>query len=121
MNRNRTIRYYRNLGGEDLCACDSCQRWRKKIRDAYPKAAHYLDSLGADIAKPHEVWAVEYDDEGTLMYMDAQYVIFGNKDEFSECAIGDIKIRLAKSYPPTGIKEEHYVMEMDPFFLKADH
>lgn len=120
MNRNRTVRYYENLGEEDLCTCDSCRRWRKKIRNAYPKIAVYLDSLGADIAKPHEVWAVEYDEEGTLMYMDAQFVIFGNKDGFSECTIDDIKIRLAESYPPTGIKEEHYVIEMDPFFLKMD-
>ena len=120
MSRNRTIHYYENLGVEDLCTCDNCRRWRTNIRSAYPKIAHCLDSLGADIAKPHEVWAVEYDDKGTLMYMDAQYVIFGNKDGFSECTIDDIKIRLATSYPPTGIEEEHYVIEMDPFYLKPD-
>lgn len=116
MNIIETRKYYQHLTDDDLCQCRNCRSFYAQIRRAYPAMAEYLDAIGVDIEKPHESWAVELDAEN-MMYMDVQYVVIGSMDDFSEIEIGGVKIRLADSYPPTDLAEEHFVIETGPYYL----
>lgn len=46
-----------------------------------------------------------------------QYVLMGNKKEFKDIKIQDVEIHLAKSYPDTGIEEDHFLIDLYPIKL----
>ncbi|MDD7305199.1 MAG: hypothetical protein PUG67_01280 [Peptoniphilaceae bacterium] len=41
----------------------------------------------------------------------------GNKKEFKDIKIQDVEIHLAKSYPDTGIEEDHFLIDLYPIKL----
>ncbi len=114
----KTRSYYEDMSREDLCQCDDCQNFHGKVRKAYPQVSEYLAAMGVDITKPFETWAVDMED-GTVLYPDAQYIVFGDRENFKETKIGDIQVHLAMSHPLTDIEEAHFVIELGPITL--DH
>ena len=55
-DREKTKAYYASAALTDqLCGCEDCRRYCKKVRSAYPEVAAWLEALGADIEKPFEL------------------------------------------------------------------
>ena len=112
----KTRNYYEGMTEEDLCQCDDCQNFHGKVAGACPQLSEYLAAMGVDIAKPFETWAVDLED-GRVLYPDVQYVVFGDKESFTDDKIGDIEVHLAGSHPPTDIEDAHFVIELGPIVL----
>ena len=110
--------YYNSIMDSALCDCSYCRNYRLQIKSALPVVAAYLDSLGIDIEKPFETSPLEPDENGMLEYCGCQYIVFGNCDPEYHYRIGDVKFRVATSYPSTGIEQEHFVIELFPIKLK---
>lgn len=117
MDIEKTRQYYNQLTEEDICDCAYCRNYVKEIRAAYTDLSGYLDELGADIEKPFEVIPVG-PANGMMFYSGVQYVILGLADDFRETAIGDVRVVITNSHPMTGIKENHFVIEISPVYLK---
>ena len=116
----RTKAYYSNLDVSSLCDCGYCMNYRKQIKSQYPGLTSYLAVLGVDIENPYEASPLEEDNDGTMSYCCCQYIVFGEcGNEFSDCIEG-AEIRKARSYPGTGITEEHFVLEFGPVYLSRD-
>ncbi|MBR5950460.1 MAG: hypothetical protein IKZ87_03400 [Actinomycetaceae bacterium] len=77
----------------------------------------YLSTLGVDIEKPFELSCIDPDDDGTIEYLGAMYVIMGNKSDFVETNVSGISIFIEESHPMTGIQEEHFVIGTSPLTL----
>ena len=110
--------YYNFITDSTLCDCAYCRNYRLQIKSALPEVATYLDSFGIDIEKPFETSPLEPDENGTLEYCGCQYIVFGSCDPEYRHRIGDVEIRIATSYPSTGIEQEHFVLELYPVQLK---
>jgi len=117
VNVEKTRAYYCSIRPEDLCDCAYCALYRGKVRAAYPALAAYLADLGVDIEKPFETSPLEPDKNGMMAYCACQYVVFGAGASFRETAVGAVTVRLARSYPSTGITEEHFLLECSPVYL----
>ena len=110
--------YYNSIIDSALCNCGYCRNYRLQIKSALPEVTAYLDSLGIDIEKPFETSPLEPNENRMLEYCGCQYIAFGNCDPEYRHRIGDVKFRVATSYPSTGIEKEHFVLELFPVRLK---
>ena len=119
MNIEKTRQYYARLTEEDICSCAYCRNYIRKIRSSYTDLAAYLDKMGADIEKPFEAIPVGPVD-GMMFYSGVQYVLMGVSDDFQETLLGDVRIFLTDSHPMTEVKEDHFVIEISPIYLKWD-
>ena len=115
---NATKNYYGSLPVDSLCDCSYCANYRSQVRLAYPTVAAYLDSLGIEIEKAFETSPLEPDENGMLEYCCCQYIVFGQCDEGYHHEIDGVEIRLATSYPATGIEQQHFVLELFPIKLR---
>ena len=114
MDTEKTRAYYASLKEEDLCQCDDCRFYRKRIRSSYPLLAQYFDSIGVDIKKPHETSPVPSGDGNVRNYWLPQYAMIGSKEDFAETRIGDLTLQITDSYPPVDTEEECFVIEIAP-------
>ena len=120
VDRFKTKEYYDSMTEASMCDCNYCCSYRLQIKAAYPKVAEYLSTLGIDIEKPFETSPLEPDENGVLEYCCCQYIVFGRcKSEYHH-RVGDVEIRIAASYPCTGIEQEHFVIELFPIKLKIN-
>jgi len=117
VNITQTKEYYNAITAASLCDCAYCRNYRLLIRAAYPKVATYLDSLGVAIEKPFETSPIEPDENGILEYCGCQYIVFGSCETAFEHRIDEVELRLAASYPSTGIQQKHFVIEFFPIRL----
>lgn len=115
----KTQNYYSSIKPESLCNCSYCKNYYTQIKAEYPAIASYLASFGVDIEKPFETSPLEPDENGILEYCACQYVVFGSCPNTYSYRIGNVKFRIASSYPCTGIEDEHFMLEFDPIHLKA--
>ena len=114
----KTQALYRSMAEDALCICAYCRSYRAQVRAAYPEVAAYLDALGIDIEKPFETSPLEPDADGLLDYCGCQYVVLGQCGHDFRHRIGEVELRRAASHPSTGIKEEHFLIELFPIRLK---
>lgn len=117
MDIAKTKEYYAQLDYSDLCQCDDCKNYVKKIKASYPLIDDYLSQFGIDITKPFETAPVDFD-EDTIMYLMAQYIVMGKSDGFEDTKINDVEISITESHPMTNITEPHFVIEICPVYLK---
>ncbi len=117
MDIEKTRKYYDQLTDDDICSCAYCRNYVREIKASYPDLADYLDKMGADIEKPFEAIPVGPAD-GIMFYSGVQYVVMGSADDFRETSIGDVRVSVTDSHPMTDIKEEHFVIEISPVYLK---
>ena len=117
MDIEKTKEYYAQLDYSDLCQCDDCKNYVKKIKVSYPLIDDYLSQFGIDITKPFETAPVDFD-EDTIMYLMAQYIVMGKSDGFEDTKINDVEISITESHPMTNITEPHFVIEICPVYLK---
>lgn len=115
---SRTRAYYDSVTEDSLCDCAYCRNYRLQVRNAYPEVTAWLGDLGISVEKPMETSPLEPDAEGMLEYCACQYIAFGNCGPEFRYRVGDVQFRRAASYPPTGIEQEHFVLEMYPVRLK---
>lgn len=113
MDIDRTKLYYEKLTGDDLCQCEYCRTYVREIREALPRLAAYLDSLGVDIEKPFEVLPLDETAE-YMEYLAVQYVVIGSAEGVEETAVEDMDVFVTDSHPMTDIEEEHFVIEIVP-------
>lgn len=116
-NSSATREFYRSVREEELCACGYCRSCRARIRAAYPDAAAYLDALGVDVEKPLETSPLEPDENGMLEYGCCQHIVFGSCEAGYRRRVGTVEVRAASSYPPTGVEQEHFVLDLFPIRL----
>lgn len=114
----KTEKYYNSITNNSLCDCNYCKNYYLQIKSAYPLVENYLATIGVDIEKPFELSPLEPDLNGILEYCSCQYIVFGSCQTAYLCTVGDVEIRVATSYPSTGIEEEHFVLEFSPIRLK---
>ena len=113
-----TKSYYEQISNRDLCNCAYCQNYVSEIKATYPTVAEYLFSLGIDIEKPFETMPLEPDETGHIEYISAQYIVYGEPDNFVKTVIGSVNVDIADTHPSTQINEAHFVMEIYPVRLK---
>ena len=110
----KTREYYNSLSPGLLCDCDYCKLYYAKSRKEFSELALWLDKYGVDIEKPLEVISLEPDESGMLDYIGVPYIVFGTFSNDNSYYVGDFNIKIADSYPDTGISEEHFVLEVIP-------
>lgn len=118
MNIEETKQYYSSLTAEALCDCVYCRNYIREIKNAYPRVAEYLLTLGVDIEKPFETIPLEPDETGYIEYISSQYIVIGNLDDFVKTVIDTVTVDMADSHPSTGIDKPHFVIEIYPVRLK---
>lgn len=118
MNIKGTKQYYSSLIAEDLCDCVYCRNYIREIKNAYPKVAEYLLTLGIDIEKPFETIPLEPDETGYIEYISIQYIVIGNPDDFVKTVIDTVTVDITDSHPLTNIDKPHFVIEIYPVRLK---
>ena len=118
VNVSGTRAFYNSITESSLCDCSYCRNYRLQIKSAVPNIAMYLDAWGIDIEKPLEISPFEPDENGMLEYCCCQYIVLGNCEPEYHHKIANIEFRVAKSYPSTGIEQEHFVLEFAPIQLK---
>lgn len=109
-------RNYYNSENLELCDCDYCKNYYKKIKNAYPKVSKYLETMGIDIEKPFELNYLE-PLNGKLEYIFCEYIVFGSIEENYNYKIEDVSFRKSDTHPITNIKEEHFVLGFGPIYL----
>lgn len=112
MDIRKTKDFYEALTPDHICQCSYCQNYIKEIKRSYPLVADYLQSIGVDIEKPFETMPLEPDEEGYIEYIGAQYIVLGSKDDFKKTMISNVRVDITESHPSTGIKDEHFVIEL---------
>lgn len=112
----KTKNYYNSITTQKLCDCDYCKNYYLQIKFAYPEVARYLEEFGIDIEKPYELAPLS-PDNNILEYCGCQYIVFGSCKDTYNHKIGDVCFHLATSFPNTGIREEHFVIEFYPIKL----
>ena len=80
--------------------------------------AEYLQKKGIDIEKPFEIWPLDPDADGTILYPAVQYIVMGKEGDFRETDISGVRIGIADSHPMTDIRADHFVIELSPVKLK---
>lgn len=118
MDIEGTKSYYEQISNRDLCDCTYCQNYISKVRVTYPEVAKYLSSLGIDIEKPFETMPLEPDEMGYIEYISAQYIVFGELDDFVKIVIGSVNVDVADTHPSTQINEDHFVIQIYPLRLQ---
>ena len=118
MDIEGTKSYYDHIINRDLCDCAYCQNYVREIKVTYPKVAEYLCSLGIDIEKPFETMPLEPDEAGYIEYISAQYIVYGEPDDFVKTVIGSVNVDVSDTHPSTQINEAHFVIEIYPIRLK---
>ena len=105
INITKTKEYYNAITDDALCNCSYCHSYRLQVKSAYSRIAAYLDSFGVNIEKPFETSPLEPDENGMLAYCGCQYIVFGTCESEYCYRIDDVEIRVATSYPSTGIDQ----------------
>lgn len=118
MNIKNTQKYYEELEHSELCQCNYCINYVQEIKRSYPLLAKHLATMGIDIEKPFETMPLEVDENNKIEYISAQYIILGSSNDFTELMISDVQVNLAISHPSTGLKAEHFVIEVSPITLQ---
>ena len=113
MDIERTKEYYARLTEDDLCQCEYCRTYVRKIGAAMPHLKAYLDRLGVDIEKPFEVLPLD-ETADSMEYLGVQYVVIGSAEDFEETAVENMDVFVTDSHPMTDIAEEHFVIEIVP-------
>ena len=54
-----------------------------------------------------------------MEYRTCQYVVLGSCEENYRHTVGGVEVCKARFYPETGVKEEHFVLELSPIRLKG--
>ena len=111
---NKTKLYYEQLGEDDLCNCEGCENYIRKIKRTYPKLSKYLLSLGVDIEKPFEIMYIGPDENTNIEYLIVQYLMCGNVDNFESKVIEEFTIDISKSHPSSTFDEEHFIIDVYP-------
>jgi hypothetical protein len=70
--------------------------------------------------KTFESFPLDPDAEGSIMYLDVQYVVMGSPDGFEPTEVSGVAIFVTDIHPPTDVEEEHFVIEASPFVMKWD-
>ena len=91
VDAEKTRQYYQAMGPGEPCSCNDCKNYCARVKAAYPAAAEYLAGLGVEIEKPLETSPLE----------------------------PGVEVCKARFYPETGVKEEHFVLELSPIRLKG--
>ena len=117
MNINKTKEYYKNLNTADLCQCDYCKNYVTQINQEYPLLKTFLNDLGVDISKPFETNPLEVNSTHQIEYASVQYIILGEKNDFTKTTVSNVTIDIAKSHPSTDIQDVHFVIEVYPIIL----
>ena len=117
VDASRTKAYYDAITVSSLCDCAYCRSYRYQVKAAFPKVAEYLASLGVDIEKPFETSPLEPDEAGMLVFCGCQYIVLGNCRAEYHRRIDGVEVRVAVSYPQTGLEQEHFVLELFPIQL----
>lgn len=115
MTIEKTRDFYKTY--DDLCDCAYCRNYIREIKKSYPDLVAYLDKIGIDIEKPFETIPGE-PCNGLIEYFGVQYIVMGDKKDFSKTNLGEVTIELAKSFPDPGIYCIYYVIEVGPIKLK---
>ena len=118
INVEQTKKYYKDIKQEDLCDCNYCKNYYLQVKDAYPKVAEFLDSIGIDIEKPFETSPLEPDEHGMLEYCICQYIVIGSAPSELSKEIENVKIDISDSHPSTDLIQEHFVIDIYPICLK---
>lgn len=61
---------------------------------------------------------LEPDKSGYIDYLCAQYIVFGNSDDFAKAKVGSVDVSIAEMHPSTQTEEPHSVIEASPIRLK---
>lgn len=115
MNIEKTRDYYKTY--DDLCDCAYCRNYIREIKKSYPDLVAFLDKIGVDVEKPFETMPGE-PENNFIEYFGVQYLVMGDKIDFSKTKLGEIAIDLAKSFPDPGLDCKYYVIEVGPIKLK---
>ena len=62
--------------------------------------------------------SLEPDKSGYIDYLCAQYIVFGNPDDFAKARVGSVDVSIAEMHPSTQTEEPHFVIEASPIRLK---
>lgn len=119
VDAEKTRQYYQAMGPGELCSCNDYKNYCARVKVAYPAAAEYLAGLGVEIEKPLETSPLEPGADGMMEYRACQYVVLGSCEENYRHTIGGVEVCKARFYPETGVKEEHFVLELSPIRLKG--
>ena len=102
VDAEKTRQYYQAMGPGEPCSCNDCKNYCARVKAAYPAAAEYLAGLGVE-----------------MEYCACQYVVLGSCEENYRHTVGGVEVCKARFYPETGVKEEHFVLELSPIRLKG--
>lgn len=111
----KTIDYY--ISYNDICKCDACQNYIKTVIEEYPKLHEYLCSIGVDIYKPLEIFWLENHHNHTIYYEGVQYAVIGKWENDFFFQFASHSIFKAANHLSTGIKEEHFVIDISDIIL----
>lgn len=115
MTIENTRDFYREF--KDICDCAYCINYIREVKKSYPDLAEYLNKLGITIEKPFETMPGE-PESGLIEYFSVQYILMGDKKDFSKTKLGGVTIEFAKSFPDPGIDGKYYVIEVGPIKLE---
>ena len=115
MTIEKTRDFYKTY--DDLCDCAYCRNYIREVKKAYPDLDLYLEQIGVDIEKLFETMPGE-PENGFIEYFSVQYIVIGDKKNFSTRKFGEVAIRLAKSYPDPNLGGKYYVVELGPIKLE---
>lgn len=115
MTIEKTRDFYKNY--DDLCDCAYCRNYIREIKKSYPDLVAFLDKIGVDVEKPFETMPGELENN-FIEYFGVQYLVIGDKKDFSKSNLGEVTIDLAKSFPDPGLDCNYYVIEVGPIKLK---
>ena len=115
MTIEKTRDFYKNY--DDLCDCAYCRNYIREIKKSYPDLVAFLDKIGVDVEKPFETMPGE-PENNFIEYFGVQYLVIGDKKDFSKSNLGEVTIDLAKSFPDLGLDCNYYVIEVGPIKLK---
>lgn len=119
VDAEKTRQYDQAMGPGEPCSCNDCKNYCARVKAAYPTAAEYLAGLGVEIEKPLETSPLEPGADGMMEYRACQYVVLGSCEENYRHTVGGVEVCKARFYPETGVKEEHFVLELSPIRLKG--
>ena len=115
MTIEKTRDFYKTY--DDLCDCAYCRNYIREIKKSYPDLVAYLDKIGVDVEKPFETVPGE-PESGFIEYFCVEYLVMGDKKDFSKTKLGGVSINFAKSFPDPGLDCKYYVIEVGPIKLK---
>lgn len=115
MSIEETRDFYKNY--DDLCDCAYCRNYIGEIKKTYKDLDSYFEKIGVNIEKPFETIPGE-PCNGFIDYFGVEYLVIGDKKEFSKKKLGDATIDLAESFPDPGLDGNYYVIEVSPITLE---